>query len=333
MKIHKQWIEEWLSMFGIHGTVKDILEFLHKDEEIDGERQIRIITGVETEEELVVFKLVHETMFSPELIESQIEFSQKLRECGINTTYQYKAENGYVLEVILEGTKFSLTCEAFIGSEPEALTADLQYEIGKALGLMHRISETHQMEIGFSRVYHEVMNKSSYWKIWGNQYPDWVDRAWIDRIAEKHDSLMEEIQSKWIKLPKAAVQGDVFGINNVAVTETGIAIYDYNLASDEVLVGDFLLAWYRTIGDQSMHCFLNESNADLMWKAYAAGYLESRPLSELENEIGYKLCAVLGVLHLSKLAIELKADGRDEHAKQCLLAAERIMDRPRWIRN
>ena len=333
MKIHKQWIEEWLSIFGIHGNISDILEFLHKDEEIDGERQIRIITAVETEEEVVVFKLVHETMFAPELIEAQIEFSQKLRKCGINTTYQYKAEKGYVQEVILEEMRFSLTCEAFIGSEPEMLTEELQYELGKALGRMHLISETQQMEIGFSRVYHEVMNKSSYRKIWGNQYPDWVDKEWIDRITEKHDYLMGEIQSKWTELPKAAVQGDVFGLNNVAVTETGIAIYDYNLASDEVLVGDFLLAWYRTIGDQSMHCFLNESNAELMWKAYAAGYLESRPLSELEYNIGYKLCAVLGVLHLSKLAIELKGDGREDYAKQCLQAAERIMDRPRWIRN
>lgn len=331
MRIHKLWIEEWMELFGIEGTVTDTLEFLNKDEEIDGDRQIRVITAVETEEEIVVFKLVHESMFSKELIESQIEFSQKLREAGVNTTYQYRTKEGYVLDVMLEGVQFCLTCEAYIGSEPEALTADLEYEIGKVLGKMHCISQEQQMKIGFSRVYHEVMNKSSYRKVWGNKYPDWVEKSWIDQMTEKHDSLMEEIQSGFAELPKAAVQGDIFGVNNVAVTEEGIAIYDYNLASDEVLVGDFLMCWYRTIADKSIHVFLNESNVKKMWEAYSSGYLENRSLSEKEYEIGHKLCAVLGLLHLTKLAIELKADGRMSDAKACLSAGERLLESPRWL--
>jgi len=331
MKIHKLWIEEWMALFGIEGRVTDILEFLNKDEDIDGQRQIRVIMAVKTEEKVVVFKLVHESMFSKELIESQIEFSQKLREAGVNTTYQYRTKTGYVIEVMLEGFKFCLTCEAFIGNKPEALTADLEYELGKTLGKMHRISEDRQMEIGFSRVYHEVMNKSSYRKVWGNAYPDWVEKTWIDQMTEKHDSLMEEIQSEFAKLPKAAVQGDIFGVNNVAVTEEGIAIYDYNLASDEVLVGDFLMCWYRTIADKSMHVFLNESNVQMMWEAYADGYLESRPLSKIEYAVGHKLCAVLGLIHLTKLAIVLEADGRKSDAQTCLLAGERLLERPRWL--
>ena len=40
MRIHKLWIEEWMELFGIEGTVTDTLEFLNKDEEIDGDRQI-----------------------------------------------------------------------------------------------------------------------------------------------------------------------------------------------------------------------------------------------------------------------------------------------------
>lgn len=332
MKIHRLWIEEWMALFGMKGTVTDTLEFLNKDEVVNGERQIRVITGVETDEEVVVFKLVHESLFHKELIESQIEFSQKLRAAGVNTTYQYKTKDDYVSEVMLEGMKFCLTCEAFIGSEPKALTVDLVHEIGKALGKMHCISEELQMEIGFSRVYHEVMNKSSYGKIWGNEYPDWVDRKWIDRIMKKHDQLMEEIQSGFAKLPKAAVQGDVFGLNNVAITEDGVAIYDYNLASDEVLVGDFLLAWYRTVSDRSMHEFLNEENADFMWRAYVAGYLESRSLSEQEYEAGYKLSAVLGVLYLSKLAMELNAEDRNEEAQKCLLVGERLLESPRRLK-
>lgn len=332
MKIHKLWIEEWMAFFGIEGKATDILEYLNKDEDIDGERQIRVIMAVETEQDVVVFKLVHESRFNKELIESQIEFSQKLREAGVNTTYQYRTEAGYVKEVMLEGFGFCLTCEAFIGSEPEALTVGLEYEIGKIIGKMHRISGERQMEIGFSRVYHEVMMKSSYRKVWGNKYPTWVEKAWIDDMAEKHDSLMEAIQSEFAELPKAAVQGDVFGLNNVAVTEKGIAIYDYNLASDEVLVGDFLMCWYRTIADKSMHEFLNESNVQMMWEAYAAGYLESRSLSRTEYAVGYKLCAVLGLIHMTKLAIELNADGRKSDAQVCLLAGERLLERPRWLK-
>lgn len=331
MKIYESWIQEWLKTFGVKGKVTDTLEFLNKDEEIDGERQIRVILGVETEQEVVVFKLVHESMFNRELIESQITFSQKLRESGIATTYQYRTQEGYTQEVVLEGIRLCLSCEAFMGSEPEALTEELAYEIGKMMGNMHRISEEQKLEIGFSRVYHEVMNKSSYKKIWNNQYPNWIDKNWIDKITEKHDSLMEEIQSKWTELPKAAVQGDIFGVNNVYVTEEEIGVYDYNLASDEVLVGDFLMYWYRTVADLSMHTFLLQSNVDHMWKAYTTGYLESRSLSELERKIGNPLSAVLGVLHLSKLAIELKEEGRKEEAIQCLAAAERSIEKPRWI--
>ena len=64
MKIYESWIQEWLKTFGVKGKVTDTLEFLNKDEEIDGERQIRVILGVETEQEVVVFKLVHESMFN-----------------------------------------------------------------------------------------------------------------------------------------------------------------------------------------------------------------------------------------------------------------------------
>ena len=134
MKIHKLWLEEWLPMFGVKGALADTLEFINMDVEIDGERQIRVITAAETDEGKVVgFKLVHESMFHKELIESQIEFSQKLRVAGLNTTYQFKAEGSYVLDVVLEGMNCCLTCEEYIGSRPDHLSADLEYEIGKVL--------------------------------------------------------------------------------------------------------------------------------------------------------------------------------------------------------
>ena len=333
MKIHKIWLEKWLALFGVEGTVIDTLEFLNKDMEMDGERQIRVITAVETDEgKVVVFKMVHESMFHKELIKSQVEVSQRLRKAGLNTTYQYKTEEGYVLDVFLENMGFCLTCEGYIGSRPECLTADLEYKIGKILGKSHRLSEELKLEVGFSRLYHEVMCKSSYRKVWENTYPNWVDPEWIDRMTEIHDALMEEIQAEFANLPKAAVQADVYGLNNVAIIDGDeLAIFDYNLAADEVLVADFLVSWYRTIADTHMHAFINEKNADLMWNAFSAGYLESRPLSELEYQTGYKLSAVLGLLYLTKLAIELEGYNQVDDAKACLLVGEKLLKHPRWL--
>lgn len=333
MVIRKEWMEEWLLLFGIEGKVVDTLEFLNKDIVMDGERQVRVITAVETDrEEVVVFKLVHETMFYRELIESQLLFSQSLREAGVNTTYQYKADRGYVQELILDGMEFCLTCEGFIGSRPSELTADLEYAVGKELGKMHRISEERQLKVGCSRLYHEVMNKSSYQVAWRDVPHDWVDPEWLDEMTEIHDALMEEIQAEFDKLPKAAVQADVYGVNNVAITEDGnIAIFDYNLAADEVLVGDFLVSWYRTIADINMYAFINEENAGLMWEAFSTGYLESRPLSLREYEIGRKLSAVLGLVYLTKVAIVLEESEDVEAARECLRAGERLLKNPRWL--
>lgn len=333
MKIHKLWLEEWLPMFGVKGALADTLEFINMDVEIDGERQIRVITAAETDEgKVVVFKLVHEPMFHKELIESQIEFSQKLRVAGLNTTYQFKAEGSYVLDVVLEGMNCCLTCEEYIGSRPDHLSAVLEYEIGKVLGESHRLSEKLNLEVGFSRLYHEVMRKSSYRKVWNSTCSEWVDPQWIEQMTEIHDGLMEEIQAEFTSLPKAAVQGDVYGVNNVAVTDEGeLAIFDYNLAGDEVLVADFLLSWYRTIGDMNMHTFINEETVDLMWNAFSTGYLKSRPLSKEEYQIGNKLSAVLGLIYLTKLAIELEGCGRVDDAKACLSAGERLLKHPRWL--
>jgi Ser/Thr protein kinase RdoA (MazF antagonist) len=264
-----------------------------------------------------VIKFIREEVFPTEIIESQSAFSDLLGEHGIRTPKRIKKDGCYCISFEKEGLRMDVTIEEWLGQKIPHLTLPLFSEVGRIMGKMHRISLLNKPKIGFSLLYNEILQKdTSYERLWGRVSHDFIPQDDYEEILCIYNSRLENVKKIWTQLPKSAVQGDIYSCNNLAIVEDELAVYDFNLAGDEVLMGDFFLCWFRTIYDERIESDLKLLNENEMWKTFLTNYEKERPFTEIEKKYMPDVYALLGTVYFTKMMVCWVATGRKNLAEQ-----------------
>lgn len=315
-----------LQCFGLPAQIKKATQLQYKKIQ-EGERALRDIIGVEVQSgERYVVKLVDEPSHPRELIERQIAFSEALRQSGALVARYYACEDGWTIEKAVENFHAIISCEDFIGTPIKKMNLQTIQTIGALIGCQHRLSLEKTCRVGKQKTYLEVMSHSRYSKIWRGGLPKSVDESVYRSIERLHDTLMPTVEDIWLKLPMAAVHADVYALNNIAMTAQGIAAYDFNLAADEVLLGDLLISWFRTVINPDMWNDIDDGNHHAYWQAMLKGYEQERRLTDPEKEHLPMLYTLMDAIYSSTLAFQFEEIEEYDNARICMRHALSVLE-------
>lgn len=303
MVINENDIVKCLNDFGIFNKIKKWDFLAHGPDHPVPYDVIRKIIFVELEDsKKLVIKFIKEAIFTSEIIEHQSAFSDLLRKNGIDTPYRFTKSGKYCIPFFKDGILMDVTLEEWIGEKIPHFTLDLYKEVGETLGKMHKIAIDDSRAIGFSLLYNEIICRdTSYERLWGKADHSFISATEYNKILDIYNKRLSIVKNIWTSLPRAAVQGDIYSCNNITVRDGRLSVFDFNLAGDEVLIGDILQCWFRTIFDIKIQDDLNGISLIELWRAFIGAYLKERPLTDIECKFFSDVYALLGVVYYTKL--------------------------------
>lgn len=281
--------------------------------------------------EKYVVKFVREPVFSTEIIENQSAFSDLLMEHGILTPKRLKKSGSYCVSYEKNGLLMDVYAEEWVGEKIPHLTPDLYKKVGGVIGKIHRIALDTDYRIGFSLLYNEITERdTSLDRLWRNGDHSLIPQEEYERILSIYNRRLAVVKEVWKQLPRGAVQGDIYSCNNIALREDRLVVYDFNLAGDEVLIGDFLQCWFRTVFDEKIEEDLKELSRSELWEVLITAYQKERRLQEIEKRYFADVYAILGSVYYTKLLNYWLVLGQKDRAREnypflfSLLETERI---------
>lgn len=258
---------------------------------------------------------VSKLTISTEIIEQQSKFSEMLRENGMIVPRKYDKNGKYCMPYVLSGIEVDVTVEDYLGETIEEFRPKMFKIYGELIGRMHQISLTKDSHINFRIVYNEVKeNRTDFMKLFIGTDVSKLPKKIMEEIIQKHNDKKDKILQIWPYLPKSSVQGDIYSCNNVAMTENGIGFYDFNIAADEVLLGDMLHVWFRTIYDTSNEKQIKEWDLEECFKDYMEGYQLERSWTEIEKKHFSEVYSLLGSIYAGRYVAELMRNDRYKDA-------------------
>ena len=264
---------------------------------------IRKIIYIELENgEKLVMKLVREPVFSTEIIENQSAFSDLLMEYGIETPKRKKVQGKYCVFFEKDNLIMDVYIEEWVGEKIPHLTMELYKKTGAVIGRIHAVSQITGFRIGFSLLYNEITERdTSFSRLWRNGNQNIIPKHLYEEMLEIYNRRLAIIKKVWTELPRAAVQGDIYSCNNIANRDGNLVVYDFNLAGDEVLIGDILQCWFRTVFDEKIEEDLEILSKEKMWSEFIQAYQSERKLTDIEKKYLPDVYAILGVVYYSKI--------------------------------
>lgn len=152
------------------------------------------------------------------------------------------------------------TLEIYVtGIEEREFTKANCMSLAKLCGKPHRISEDINFQFGYDGAWlvdfeknycdDEISEKEQYFIEMINCLKEcYYDEVLLNKVTDLFEKKMKELKNDLKSLPKGPTQGDL-GLDNVRFNEQheSIAVFDYNIAGDEVYVGEFVnqIAWYQ----------------------------------------------------------------------------------------
>ena len=332
IKIEKSHVQEALDYFGINKKVENILIMTNDQEERKGKKAVRIVTAAFFEDgEKLIVRFLNEREFildvthlkvTTQIIENQSIFSEVLRKEGMIVPRKYSKNGSYCMPWNLDGIPLDVTVEEYLGKPLEKFSPELFGQYGCMIGQLHSISLAHHCWTDFSIVFEEVKeNRTDFRKLFHGLDMGNISEELLDDVAKYHDIRKQEVVEIWTDLPRSAVQGDLYSCNNVAMTERGIGFYDFNVAADEVLLGDMLHVWFRTIYDVNNEDQINTWDIEKCWNDYLNGYEQFRKWTEQEQKALAKVYVLLGSIYIGRYAAELIRQKRYDDAERQLRQA------------
>lgn len=264
---------------------------------------IRKIIYVELENnEKYVMKFVREPAFSTAIIENQSAFSDLLMKYGIKTPKRKMVQGKYCISFEKNNLIMDVYIEEWVGEKIPHLTMNLYRNMGTIIGKIHTISQRTGFKIGFSLLYNEITERdTSFSRLWRNGNQNIIPKAIYEEILGIYNRRLAVIKQVWHELPRSAVQGDIYSCNNIAERNGSLVVYDFNLAGDEVLIGDILQCWFRTVFDENIEEDLAKLSKEKMWSEFILAYQSERNLTENEKKYFPDVYAILGVVYYTKM--------------------------------
>lgn len=340
VRIRRQDLTDVLTAFGIEGEIAR-WGILTDWQERRGELYaLRIIVEVVLGNgERKIVRFLNERQFimdisrlviTTETIERQCVFSETLRENGLTVPRRYMCGGRFCMEYRLDGVPCDVTVETWLENTRPRFRPEMFGPLGRLIGQIHSISERERCSIGFSVVFDEVENGAmDFGRLFSGADISTLPKPELERLQRLHDEKKTAVASVWPKLPKSAVQGDIYSCNNLAWQLDGTpGFYDFNIAADEVLLGDMLHAWFRTVYDVTYESERQSWDLSRCWEQYRNGYTAARPFTAREGQALRQVYALLGAIYAAKYAAEQLRRGKPAQAKRALSDALDYLELP-----
>lgn len=307
-----------LKKFGITESVKEWVLLADGPDHPVPYDVIRKIIYVELENfKKYIVKFVREPVFTTEIIERQCAFSDLLMAHGMDTPKRVQKNGRYCIFYEKENLKMDVYIEEWVGEKISHLTLELYEQVGAVIGKIHRISTAADFRIGFSLLYNEITERdTSFSRLWSDGNQRIIPEDAYETILQIYNRRLGIIKKVWPLLPRGAVQADIYSCNNIAVRNGGLAVYDFNLAGDEVLIGDILQCWFRTIFDEKIEEDIRMLSIDKMWSVFIKAYQKERKLTDMEKKHLPDVYAILGTVYYTKLLNYWMITGKGQRAKK-----------------
>ncbi len=337
MKIDLRQIQEALDYFGIKPQAVSCGILTDVQEERRGKKAVRLIfCAVLADGRRMIVRFLNEREFivdvsklslTTETLERQSAFSELLREHGMNVPKKYAKDFHYCMPYSVDGIPLDVTVEDYLGEPLQRFMPEMFYDYGLLIGQMHQISLEHQAAVGFSIVLREVQeNRTDYRMLFQGTDIGQIPSELLEQAVLLHDEKRMKVAEIWPLLPKSAVQGDIYSCNNVAQTPEGIGFYDFNIAADEVLLGDMLHLWFRTVYDIDNEDEVEKWDLTECWRRYLQGYVKYRKWTAPEKENFGLAYSLLGSIYMTRYVAELLRRGRTADAAAGFCKVVRLLE-------
>ena len=239
-----------------------------------------------------------------DLIERQSAFAMLLLANGVPTPQKLCAAEFYCIRWPQAESELHVTLETYMGSDLESADLDTFNTLGSLVGQMHVAAQKHPAHLGFSTTARDILTgRACYANILRRAHALPQTSA-IRDATRLHDALVSILRPMWNKLPRGAVHGDMGIYNNLVSSHKGLAVIDFNLAGDEVFLGDLLATYYSSIHKYNWQDRLINIDRPAAKKVFLAGYVAHRKLTMLEEQNFLTIAALFDGLFYSKAAIE-----------------------------
>lgn len=283
-------IEQILALYGFDTAFTEQKPYIHAIEDAGWMKLIFRVTLADGR--MLVLKILYETEdTNAEMakVEHQSTFSELMRANGIKTPTRHQANGRYCNPFPYRDLPCIVTVEDWCGEEIREITVDIARQIGMLMAQMHTLSLANKGHIGhgtlFSAAYENDVD--AFPRFCALTQDARLDQDTAAAIKALHDEKLAKLRAVWETLPKAAVQGDI-SINNLVLTEDGLAVFDYNNAGDEVLISDLVMEGLLTAYEMDLPADTSDAYRELLFPALLAGYLSVRPLSEAESKAAWE---------------------------------------------
>lgn len=231
---------------GIDAGIRGISELQRDYYEHDDpdSKEVRLIVKVDLEDgSAVVIRFKNEKDAPLELIESQSRFADALKQNGIHTPSQYRANGQFANGYSLGGYDVVVTLEQFVENEIQVVDETVARKTGKMLAETHMIAERLDLHVKNDVLFNPFAHNDLFaFDAFVSMEPhlEGDDLALFHKIVDTYDSYME-ILAPLRARPRYAVQGDISS-GNLYLTRRGeIGVFDFNRCGDNVLFCDAVM--------------------------------------------------------------------------------------------
>lgn len=260
-----------------------------------------------------VLKLISAGATDISLEESRSSFSEFLRENGVPAPRKYMSNGKYFIEKSIGGIVFLISVEDYFGIDVKEITSKSSFELGRLLGIMHKISLDSDYHLEYGTAYSALKSgKVEFYNIW-EEYEDTIfEQSYLEKIRKLHDCRMRSLTDIWQTLPIASVHGDLGLTSNLVFYNNYYGIIDFNLSGDEPLLGDLLITWYSSRYSDSFIHKVSFDSVDIIKKSFFEGYFSMRELTSFEKENFEQISKSLNGVYFNKLVSRMIRSGERE---------------------
>ena len=265
----------------------------------------RFVAEVEVDGELFFLKGEKQP---EQFVETIIAFTELMSDAGLPFIVPEKTLIGE-RHVKHENLLFILERKG-VGKEVNVLRLEQLQELGQSLGKQHALASASDLRFG---------RGSGYSMFGGNETEEFGDydenevmylelvRCLEDKgqfeqelvkIKELYLARRANLKAEWSNLPNGPVQGDLAPYNSLFQQDRLTAIFDFDIAGDEVFVNDFMSnAIYLALN----YDFDGTETPEERYHAYIDAYTSERPLSNREMEMVPHLFAIIRAFRYDRI--------------------------------
>lgn len=278
-----------LQDYGIEAKLNNFYELQRYHYECDDpdSKEVRLIVKLELDNTPpLVVRFKNEEDVTIELIESQSQFAEVLKNEGIITPRQYMSKGRYANWYTIGGYEVTVTLEQFVEKEVKVVDEITAKKTGELLARTHNIAQRHNLHIDnqvlFNPFEHnDLFAFDAFMSL--SQVLVGEDKVLFDKITDKYNAYMEKLAPLREQL-KYAVQGDISNCNLYLTDGGEVGIFDFNRSGDNIPFCDAVM---QAIFEARLMDYPENKDDDFEAKiltSFLEGYCSVRPLTKEERE-------------------------------------------------